>query len=293
MSTIELARPDEGVSVLDRHPRITVMRDAVDLYELPNWTAPDETFHFLLPLQGDLIVRFEQPLELGPQHGVLLEPGQLRHARVGDSSAVVALSFPSSAVGVPSARLRDAAARVIDASQGVAAIFVSLLRSLSTDAISPSHLQVALHLSDAVTALLSATLISADPSDAGGVARGEAVLLAARRWIEENLHDPNLSIAGIAAAQHISVSYLQKLFAADGHSVTGWIRERRCERCRRDLADPAQQSTAIAQIAERWGFTSAAHFSRLFKRSFGLSPRDYRTAALRRQVATGAPGDQE
>lgn len=278
--------------VVDRHPRIAVMRDAVDVFDLPAWTGVDETFHLLLHLGGDVEIRVEQPFALRAQECVLLEPAHLRRARFGEAGAAVVLSFPTSAVGVPSSRLRDAAARTIDASEGVAAIFASLLRSLSEQALSTTHAQVALHLSDAVTALLAATLIDADPTDAGGVARGEAVLLAARRWIEERLHDPELGITMIAAAQHISVSYLQKLFAADGHSVSGWIRERRCERCRRDLADPAERATPISQIAERWGFTSAAHFSRVFLKSFGLSPRDYRTAALRRAAPRAAIGDE-
>jgi AraC-like DNA-binding protein len=44
------------------------------------------------------------------------------------------------------------------------------------------------------------------------------------------------------------------------------------------LADPDLGPAAIA--AARWGFTDAAHFSRLFKSAFGQSPWEYRHVAL-------------
>jgi AraC-like DNA-binding protein len=34
----------------------------------------------------------------------------------------------------------------------------------------------------------------------------------------------------------------------------------------------------VAAVGARWGYPDPAHFSRLFKASFGLSPRDYRAS---------------
>jgi len=42
----------------------------------------------------------------------------------------------------------------------------------------------------------------------------------------------------VAAAHYISVRYLYRLFDAQGTTVAAWIRPRRLERCRVDLADP-------------------------------------------------------
>jgi AraC-like DNA-binding protein len=80
----------------------------------------------------------------------------------------------------------------------------------------------------------------------------------------------------IAAAHHISLRYLHKLFQQDGHTIAGWIRERRLEQCRRDLANPQLAARPIHPIAARWGFTSPAHFSQAFRSAHGLSPRQYR-----------------
>ncbi len=62
-------------------------------------------------------------------------------------------------------------------------------------------------------------------------------------------------------------------------TVAEWIRSRRLERCRRDLADPALDAEPVYAIAARWGLTSAAHFRPVFRAAYGLTPADYRRSA--------------
>jgi AraC-like DNA-binding protein len=69
------------------------------------------------------------------------------------------------------------------------------------------------------------------------------LLLRVQAFIEERLGDPALSPGMIAAANHISLRYLHKLFEPQSRTVAGFIRERRLERCRRDLADPASPTS--------------------------------------------------
>jgi len=61
--------------------------------------------------------------------------------------------------------------------------------------------------------------------------------------------------------------------------VAGWTRQRRMDRCRRDLADPGLAARPIAAIAARWGFSSAADFSRAFRAAHGMPPSEYRRSA--------------
>ncbi|MFI0485657.1 helix-turn-helix domain-containing protein [Actinomadura sp. 9N215] len=103
-----------------------------------------------------------------------------------------------------------------------------------------------------------------------------ALPLRIQAFVLAHLGDHDLTPGTIAAAHHISVGYLHRLFRRDGRTVAGWVRTQRLERARRDLADPTRRTIPIQALAARWGFTHASDFSRAFRRAYGISPRDYR-----------------
>lgn len=94
--------------------------------------------------------------------------------------------------------------------------------------------------------------------------------------IDRTLADADLSVAGIARAFGISSRTLHKLFEGEAQTVARLIWERRLERCREEMADPAMAARSITEIAHLWGFSDSQHFSRAFKQRFGMTPRDYR-----------------
>ncbi|MGH9214595.1 MAG: helix-turn-helix domain-containing protein [Acidimicrobiales bacterium] len=106
-----------------------------------------------------------------------------------------------------------------------------------------------------------------------------ALLASVQTFIDQRLADSDLSPSVIAAANNISLRYLYKLFETQQTTVAGWTRQRRLERCRRDLLDPTLGDRSVSAIACRWGLTDAAHFSRLFRAAYGLPPGEYRRSA--------------
>ncbi len=106
-----------------------------------------------------------------------------------------------------------------------------------------------------------------------------ALLRQIHRYIEQNLSDPQLSPRPIAAAHHISVRYLQKLFHSQGTTVNGWIRDRRLDKCRCELADPRYRNRSIGAIGARWNLSPASYFSRVFKETYGFTPSEARARA--------------
>ncbi|MBZ5719841.1 MAG: transcriptional regulator FeaR [Acidobacteriia bacterium] len=108
---------------------------------------------------------------------------------------------------------------------------------------------------------------------------GTELCLRIQTFIEAHLAEPSLGPAEIASAAGISVRHLHRLFSLKGHTVGGWIRGRRLQQCRSDLADPRLRERSITEIAFLWGFSDSAHFSRSFRRQFGLCPRVFRTQA--------------
>jgi AraC-like DNA-binding protein len=102
-----------------------------------------------------------------------------------------------------------------------------------------------------------------------------ALLLRVQEFVDLHIADPDLTPQVIARAHHISLRYLHKLFESEDVTVGRYIQRRRLEECRRDLARRGNGAT-ISAVAHRWGFTSAAHFSRVFRAAYGMSPREWR-----------------
>jgi AraC-like DNA-binding protein len=97
-----------------------------------------------------------------------------------------------------------------------------------------------------------------------------------RQFIEQNLRDPELSPAMIAAHLKLSSRYLRMIFAANNESISAYVLRRRLEECAARLIDPRWSGHSITEIAFSWGFNSAPHFTRSFRELFKQSPRDYR-----------------
>lgn len=104
----------------------------------------------------------------------------------------------------------------------------------------------------------------------------QALLHKIYSFITANLASPELSPRTIAASHYISTRHLHSLFQEAGTTVSAWIKERRLEHCRADLLDPALGHRGVAAIATSWGFVDAAHFSRIFRNAYGVSPSELR-----------------
>jgi len=111
----------------------------------------------------------------------------------------------------------------------------------------------------------------------------EAIVAQVRRYVDVHLSDPALTPPRIAAAHAISVRTLHEAFEVTGESVGALVRRRRLERCHTDLC--AGAGDTVSQIALRWGFRDSSHFSRLFRRHFGVSPRELQAAHARSTTA--------
>jgi AraC-like DNA-binding protein len=199
--------------------------------------------------------------------------------RIGPTR-VLTFMFPPSLLPLSRSRLKRLTATRIPASAGLGDVTSQFLLQLARniDHYSPAE---AARLSTAALEVLATRLAhELDAHDWSTLeARRHALLTTFQAFIQQHLGDPQLSPATIAAAHHISLRSLHQLFHDEGLTVASWIRWRRLERCRRDLSDPALASRPIVAIAGRWGFSSAADFSRAFRAVHGMPPAEYRRSA--------------
>lgn len=191
--------------------------------------------------------------------------------------------FPREMLAVSRDSVREIAAVPIAAEHGIGALVVPLLRRVTLD-LETYQPASAIRLSAVVMDLLTAAV--AERVGRGGSLDSESwertLVVRVHAFIDEHLGETDLSPGIVAAAHHISLRYLHKLFETEQTTVASWIRHRRLERCRKDLADPAHHSLPVSAVAARWGLPDAAHFSRLFRSTYGVPPVEYRRSCLER-----------
>ncbi|WP_188197055.1 helix-turn-helix domain-containing protein [Nonomuraea sp. SYSU D8015] len=195
----------------------------------------------------------------------------------GSTSEGLIAQFPHTALPLPTSAVDRLLAVRLSGDEGIGALLAGLLCRLMAqpDEYTPADaVRLAAIIIDLVAALLAHELDVAPAAPLHDPRR--VLLLRIQSFIEQNLARPDLSPATLAAAHHLSVRSLQALFQEQGTGVADWIRRRRLERCRRDLADPAQDSVAVGVVGARWGFVSASHFTRAFRAAYGVPPAAYR-----------------
>ena len=100
------------------------------------------------------------------------------------------------------------------------------------------------------------------------------------RFISDNLSDLNLGPQQLAERFHISTRHLNRIFAQTGFAVSAYIWEQRLRHCRQELEAIEFVECSISEIAFRWGFNDAAHFSRRYRQRYEESPSATRARVM-------------
>lgn len=130
-------------------------------------------------------------------------------------------------------------------------------------------------VADVITELVQLSLLERN-GQSSQISQREALRDRIDRYIDRHLADPQLSVEQVAAALNCSKRHLYNAYADGDETLAASIVARRLQACARDLLDPAQQHRSVTDIALGWGFSSSAHFSRLFRNHMGCSPSEYR-----------------
>ncbi|MFC5665411.1 helix-turn-helix domain-containing protein [Kitasatospora misakiensis] len=194
-----------------------------------------------------------------------------------------ALHWPRSAVGVSEEDLRVLTATAFDAGDGTARLVAAYVDRLARSAGSMEPRQAAWLATTALSLLAALAHERRGRSVPEAPETALATLARVKDHILRHLGDQDLSPERIAAAHHVSVRHLHKLFRFEGVTVARWIQRQRLDMCRRDLGRPAAGRATgratVGAVAARWGFVSASHFSRSFRAAYGVSPREWQAGA--------------
>jgi len=242
-----------------------------------NWKlrAPGHDDHWgcvaLFADRGTVTVRAgEELITLQPEHILVAPPAMEGALLVTAEEGAIVLRLAAPFAAVHAQALTAAAGRPISVAQsGTAGLMSHMLRALASESIAietEASKRVARHVAGLLAAMC----------EAPGVQQSRTLLDLAKDVIEDRLGDEDLNPDQIAREINVSTRTLYRLFEAEGLTIAGWIRQRRLEHCRQDLFSDSSESTTISAIGVRWGLPDAAHFSRLFKSAYGVSPREFR-----------------
>ncbi|CCK25197.1 hypothetical protein BN159_0818 [Streptomyces davaonensis JCM 4913] len=223
------------------------------------------------------LVRGATPEACGPGDLFVCEDPFTLHESEDFTLQLVRL--PRRALALSDRRTRALTRRTPSAEGPVAPLLGALLRELTGVRSERAGLHLASSAAELVVLLAAAEDLDPGPHDGG---RDRAALVGrVRAHVDAHLWDRNLTPASVAAAQHISIRYLHRLFEGQDSTIGRWIQHRRLEEARRELARPGRGDLTVSAVARRWGFASATHFSRSFRAAYGMSPSDWRDGRFR------------
>ncbi|MEM9617994.1 MAG: helix-turn-helix transcriptional regulator [Pseudomonadota bacterium] len=126
-----------------------------------------------------------------------------------------------------------------------------------------------------MAAMLTGAIRSLINGDTGEVLKEQAISGRRRmmqQFVIENIHDLNLDVTTLCEKFGVSRATVFRDFEPGGLQRFMMLHRLNC--ALKDIAYGPAIRGRIALIAEKWGFSSPAHFSRAFREHFGFSPSD-------------------
>jgi AraC-like DNA-binding protein len=218
-------------------------------------------------------------------------PYRVRFRSTPDAWSHLIIQIPRARLSLPEKGMRRLLGVALPGRHGMGGVVTRWLADFNARAgeFAPADVPV---LASVFTDLLTSMLSHHLDSEAVMTpeARTQSLQVRIRDFIQQHLADPALTPRAIADAHSISVRHLYTLFHDQDLTVAAWIRQRRLEHCRRDLADPRLASRPVHVIAARWGFLNPAHFSRAFRTAYDIPPSDFRHRALHQSAGAAGNG---
>lgn len=185
------------------------------------------------------------------------------------------LQIPVELLALPEAVLRQALAVTLGPELAIAAVLGRFIDSLTgVPDVPPAEAE---HLAragvDLVRGLVATVLSDSRPASDSLDA---TLTLRVTDYLHTHWREHDLTADRVAAAHHVSTRQLYRLLAAQGISLGDWLRERRLEAARDELARTGMARVTVAGIGRRWGFSDPTNFRRAFKSSYGLTPLEWR-----------------
>lgn len=186
--------------------------------------------------------------------------------------------FPLSFLSFTPEQIQALTASPITRNMGLGRVAIPLFEQLAANinVLDGAHAEALVR--SALDMLIS--VFSSEYESALADGAGPLLFRQAKSYIEDNLANPDLSPSMVAQALYVSVRHLHAQFAKQSLTVSAYIRDRRLEMVKRELANASRSDEPISAICSQYGLFDPSYFSRAFRSRFGVSPREFRRNAL-------------
>jgi AraC family transcriptional activator of tynA and feaB len=189
--------------------------------------------------------------------GIILSRQRVREVLGGDPSALVGRRLPA---------------------RGIGALLQSHMRLTLAEAphMTPAQRTVAIAAAADMALAALAALAAESDGKADVEQHGEGFYQAARRIVDQDCANPDLTPDIVATSLGCSRASLYRAFFRHGESVAAVIWATRLDRAWRMLTSSSHLGLLVSEVAFRSGFVDQPTFNRMFKRRYGLTPREAR-----------------
>lgn len=279
---IEPINPDAMLAdvTFRRLPGLTIMHaDRFEAsYERKRSQVDGDNLLFTVGLTGGFsALQLGRACEIRPGEAFIGTAAEPVFKRLSRGCGSLTLSLPARAIGAMVPGLDRMFGLSIPATVPQLQLLIRYLRLLeSADELAQPELQpsVVRHITDLLALTLGA---SRDGSVQAALGGGRAARLREiKADIEQAIGKQDVSVGALAARHRLQIRYIQRLFEAEGSTLTEYVVSRRLARAYAMLTDRHYADLPISAVAFEVGFTDHPYFDRCFRRRYGASPSEIR-----------------
>lgn len=250
---------------------ITIKR----LPQEPNHIIQDAYFGVVLLAGEYLLEQNNREVFLKPGDMTIYDATRPHRIYCPQSFSKLIISIPRQLMHERLAGVEHCTALHMRGEAGAASIASQFIQSVAREVIT-MPMSTFNHLSESSLDLFTLALNDVRPQNFNLSRSRSLSLYAVKQFIAQNISNPVLDSAIIAAGTGLSARYINELFHQENTSLMRYVWNCRLAHCHNELKSHGL-TKRVSEIALRWGFNDFSHFSRAFKKKYGINPRELKS----------------